>query len=131
MEIIFIVALVLVTIVLVGWPLANPEKYRRIGWAAPQGSVQDLYSARDSTFDALRDLQFEFTTGKLSQADYDMLKTRYDLKAAQILQQLDALKPARPAGRAKKAASAGKVCPKCGAESDTSNRFCVRCGGRL
>ena len=50
-----------------------------------------LISQRDSAYDAIRDLDFDFQLGKLRQADYVPLREKYKARAAETLKQIDAL----------------------------------------
>lgn len=64
--------------------------------------------------DALREIEFDRETGKLSDADYDSLKASYTQRAISAM---------RSAGTA--------ACEKCGARPETDARFCSRCGAAL
>ncbi len=130
MDIILIATLVFVTLTALGYPLINARQYRYANALRGNGQLESLEHARAQAMDALRDLQFDYNTGKLSDADYQSLRAQYELKAAQILQQLDALKGLAPNG--KRAAPAVKrICPRCHAALDTSDKFCAKCGARV
>ncbi|RIK33972.1 MAG: hypothetical protein DCC52_01895 [Chloroflexi bacterium] len=125
MESLFILALVSGVILLVGYPLINPARYRDANERAAPRHYDDLYSARENAFEALRDLQFEYATGKLSTADYEQLQARYQVQAADIMRQIDALEPdgAR--------ANVPRACPRCHAALSAQDKFCVKCGAKL
>ncbi len=125
MDILLILALVVGVIVLVGYPLVNPLRYRAADGRATAGRYDDLYGARENAFEALRDLQFEYATGKLSTADYEQLHARYQAQAADILRKIDALQPV--------AARAGepRACPRCRVVMSAQDKFCVKCGAKL
>ena len=53
-------------------------------------ALETLLSQRDAAYDALRDLDLDFQTGKLSETDYNALREKYKSRAAIILQQIDA-----------------------------------------
>lgn len=126
MEIFIILALIVVVILIVGYPLVNPERYRAQGVPQAANQYDDLYGARENTFDALRDLQFEYATGKLSSSDYEQLKARYENQAADILQQIDALQPKKA-----KTAQGARTCPRCKATMSAQDKFCTKCGTKL
>lgn len=46
---------------------------------------------RESLYDALRELDFDYRSGKLSQADYEALREDYEARAADVLAELDQL----------------------------------------
>ena len=51
-----------------------------------------LASQRDSLYDAIRDLDFDFQLGKLSENDYTPLREKYKNRAAETLKQIDTLR---------------------------------------
>tara|TARA_B100000674_G_C37831426_1_gene910720 strand:+ start:809 stop:1108 length:300 start_codon:yes stop_codon:yes gene_type:complete len=51
----------------------------------------NLEDAKDRALTNLRDLDFEFRMGKLSQADYTELKERGEIEAMQVIKALDEL----------------------------------------
>ena len=98
---------------------------------------------------ALKEIEFDRATGKLSEDDYQFLKAKY---AQQALAALDAEAPAQanaltavaesPAdvesliaarARAIRAASASRAptCPTCGPRPETDAVFCSDCGARV
>jgi ribosomal protein L40E len=88
LESILIVLLVIGIIIFIAYPLfaRSSEKL-----ADAPDALETLVAQRDSTYDAIRDLDFDFQLGKLSQNDYNALREKYKIRAAQILQHIDAL----------------------------------------
>jgi hypothetical protein len=73
---------------------------------APRRSKLDqLLERRDTIYDNLRDLRFEFRSGKYSEGDYEAMKTSIESEAAMILAEIDQVtesqvrrpRPVRPA----------------------------------
>jgi hypothetical protein len=127
MEIFIILALVVAVILIVGYPLVNPLRYReQAGSLATQSGNEELYGKREIVFEALRDLQFEFATGKLSAADYEQLKGQYELQAAEVIRQVDALKPTKP-----RSGQGTRACARCGSSMHVQDKFCTKCGAKL
>jgi Zn finger protein HypA/HybF involved in hydrogenase expression len=100
---------------------------------------QHLEDRKARIYENLRDLQFEFRVGKLSEADYQRTKQGLQTELAGTLAEIDALKTATGAAPAaaamvkKKAAPAKKaeaehVCPHCGAKFAQAMKFCGACG---
>jgi hypothetical protein len=57
---------------------------------APHRTKLDLLmEQRDSIYDNLRDLRFEFRSGKYSEGDYEAMKTGLENDAALVLAQID------------------------------------------
>lgn len=131
-------------ILVVGYPLVSAQSLEFAG-SAVEGdeNYEHLASARNSVFEAIRDLEFDRATDKLSTADYQAMRARYDAQAAQVLQKMDALdaaqakrgaalKPAGSdsAGKAKPAANKS-FCGHCGARVEAGDHYCPVCGKRL
>lgn len=140
--------IVFVAIFIVGYPLVNARRYEyaEVGLNGDD-AFEHLASARNSVFEAIRDLEFDYATGKLSDADYQAMRTRYDAKAAEVLQKMDALGAPRMKRASAKAESAvvepgvkpqtqrsnanRSFCSRCGARVEPADRFCLTCGTRL
>ena len=57
---------------------------------APHRSKLDqLLERRDTIYDNLRDLRFEFRSGKYSEGDYEAMKTSLETEAAVVLAEID------------------------------------------
>ncbi len=57
---------------------------------APHRSKLDqLLERRDTIYDNLRDLRFEYRAGKYSEGDYEAMKNSLELEAAQVLVEID------------------------------------------
>lgn len=98
--------------------------------APPVSPVQHLEERKARIYEGLRDLQFEFRVGKLSEEDYQ--KTKLDLQKdlARVMAEIDAIlggkAPAIPAEAAP--APIPRQCPHCGARFDRDMKFCGECG---
>jgi hypothetical protein len=57
---------------------------------APHRSKLDqLLERRDAIYDNLRDLRFEFRSGKYAEGDYEAMKTSLENEAAMVLAEID------------------------------------------
>src|SRR5256884_1929104 len=57
---------------------------------APHRSKLDqLLERRDTIYDNLRDLRFEYRAGKYSEGDFEAMKNSLELEAAQVLVEID------------------------------------------
>lgn len=93
-----------------------------------------LLAKKESAFDAITDIDFEYETGKLSDADYAQLRSSYRSHALDIMGRIDAF--GADAGRVsnhvtEQAGAAPPRCPDCGFLSSDSDRFCSVCGSQL
>ena len=108
----------------------------------PVSPVQYLEDRKAAIYENLRDLQFEYRVGKLSDADYQATKLALQKELAGVLAEMEATtarlgiggaRAAKPAAAAPKAASvtapaAGLKCPHCGATFEKPLKFCGECG---
>ncbi len=135
MTMILMALIVFVAILVLGYPLVNAQQYEYETLQNGDERGDNLTSQYNSIFDALRDLEFDHNTGKLSDHDYKEMRARYDVKAAEVLQKMDALAASqnkRANGKKAAASGAGKIaCPKCNARVLANDRFCPVCGARL
>ena len=137
----FFAAAVLVTLFILGFTLFIRSK--DLPEPVPVSPYHHLEVRKASVYENLRDLQFEYRVGKLSDADYQ--RTKLDLQAglAIVLAEIDRLKQLElsPAvgskGKvvAKKADAksdakldSAKICPHCSAKFDKPLKFCGECG---
>jgi hypothetical protein len=100
----------------------------------PLSPVHHLEERRAAIYENLRDLQFEFRVGKLSDADYNSTKLGLQKELAGVLAEMDRLKPGSVAtGTAAKAdvANSNVTCPHCGARFSSSMKFCGECGKEM
>ena len=57
---------------------------------APHRSKLDqLLERRDTIYDNIRDLRFEYRAGKYSEGDYEAMKTSLEMEVAQVLLEID------------------------------------------
>jgi hypothetical protein len=96
----------------------------------PVSPAKHLEDRKAQIYENLRDLQFEFRVGKLSDADYQQTKLGLQKELAGVLGEIEKVmggKPA-PAPKPKPAPKPGTVCPHCGATFAKSMKFCGECG---
>ena len=85
----------------------------------------------DEAVVALREIEFDRVTGKLSDTDYDELRTRYTARALESLR-ASATSPADEAEAAVLAyRSRLRSCTRCGPRSEVDAIYCSTCGTYL
>ena len=99
---------------------------------APVSPFDHLDERKAAIYENLRDLQFEYRVGKLSDQDYQQTKLDLQKELAGVLAEIDRLKqtlaqPVAPQKAAKKGPQKF-VCPSCKAEFPTALKFCGECG---
>ncbi|HEX4771781.1 MAG TPA: hypothetical protein VH351_13165 [Bryobacteraceae bacterium] len=130
---------VALTILALGFVLFVREK--DIPEPLPVSPTQHLEDRKQAIYDNLRDLQFEYRLGKLSDEDYQSTKQALQKELAGVLAEMEAvlaqLGPTRVP--AKSASGKGRapvrvkprsvtVCPFCGAEFAQALKYCGECG---
>ncbi len=158
MELLFAALIVIGIIAFIAYPLFTvaPDEIDE-----EPNALDGLAAQRDSAYDSIRDLDFDFQLGKLSPSDHAALRDKYTSRAATALQQIDALggngadahieeevarlravKHAAPSAddalerevarlRAHKGAPAGLRCANCGTPYRVGETFCAKCGNKL
>ncbi|MCS7314987.1 MAG: hypothetical protein RMI94_01000 [Bryobacterales bacterium] len=101
----------------------------------PDWPARQLEQRKAAIYESLRELVFEFRTGKLSEEDYRATRQELRRELAAVTAELERLatgKPSAPAGAATGAAQAkapaGAVCASCGARFPRPMKFCGECG---
>ena len=110
--------------------------------AEPESPFAHLDDRKAAIYENLRDLQFEYRLGKLSDTDYQNTKKDLQKELAAVLAEVDRLRAqlaspavAVPAPAPKPKTERGPetkpivfVCPSCGAKFERSLKFCGECG---
>jgi len=98
----------------------------------PVSPTQYLEDRKAQIYENLRDLQFEYRVGKLSDADYQQTKLSLQKELAGVLAEIDRVTQQAPSKAAvaapKPKPAAGTVCPHCGAKFAKPMKFCGECG---
>lgn len=99
---------------------------------------EDDLSPRSVALRALKEIEFDRATGKLSDADYDTLKATYTAEALAALRsesvasaESPSREPATARARPVVARGVGPTCPTHGPRSEINATFCSACGRRL
>ncbi len=111
---------------------------------APLSPVHHLEERRAAIYENLRDLQFEYRVGKLSDADYQQTKVGLQKELAGVMAEMDRVKAggaartvavatevvpaAAPAPAPVLEANLPTACPHCGAQFSSGMKFCGECG---
>lgn len=133
------------TLVLFGAGLYIFEPFIRRGTVSlrddyAETPLQGLLSQKDTIYSALKDLEFDYQTGKLSDDDYEELRKKFTAEASTVLEEIDSMRSSKNGGskagkKSQKTASATAVkertCDKCGFAHEEDDKFCQSCGADL
>lgn len=128
--------------------VARPLFARREHWlmASPNGEprIRNLLHRKDRLYSSIKELDFDFEMGKLSEEDHELMVSRLKRKAVEVLQDLEAaqqeigfddglveqeIRAARL--RMREQLSHGLLCPECGHLNERDGKFCSDCGAQL
>jgi len=97
----------------------------------PLSPTRHLDERRAAIYENLRDLQFEYRVGKLSDTDYQQTKVGLQKELAGVLAEIERVISGAPAAPAKAAPKPVLACPHCGAEFAKPMKFCGECGKEM
>jgi hypothetical protein len=146
----------IVAVLLVLEPVLRAAAGKPVELAVPLFADSDdeedpLLRRRDRALAALREIEFDRATGKLSEDDFARLQVKYQAEALAVLREVDAAKaadgctgaPAHGAAdtaagdaverliaeaRAQARTKQQRFCEECGTALEGSGKFCVGCG---
>ena len=128
----------------VGEPLIRRVSYTSHG-CEDNDDTASLLLQKEMLYVAIRDLDFDFQTGKVDQKDYDELRRQLEREDVDILRQLDAVDPLvvfdneverqvmvlRRRHISAARASSLETCPSCATPLESDDHFCPSCGQAL
>jgi hypothetical protein len=97
----------------------------------PVSPTQHLEDRKAQIYENLRDLQFEYRVGKLSDEDYQQTKLGLQKELAAVLGEIEKFGPGqtqKPQVQAAPAKKPENTCPHCGAKFPNPMKFCGECG---
>lgn len=142
--------LALGALALVLWPLVSDSSGEPRKNPEPASDAEEYEAASSPSVIALREIEFDRATGKLSDADYDDLRQRYTRQAIEEMRQHSAGAGAEADAGAsagmltqdlgsddaveaaiRRARVRGPVCPVCGPQKEPDALYCSNCGRYL
>jgi hypothetical protein len=147
--------LALLAIGFVVWPLWRPDAPVRLVDDSP---LTELIQRKDSVLLSIKELEFDYQTGKLSTEDYTRLDQRLRQQAISLLRQIEKVAPETAqleteleaailhqrqtpnrtsSDRQPERSSASvapvnqRFCPQCGVPAAATDNFCASCGAAL
>lgn len=96
--------------------------------ASPVSPTRHLEERKAAIYDSLRDLQFEYRLGKLSEQDYQQTKNDLQRELAAVNAEMARLLGPQPPASPPPAPPPSTACPHCGAKFAQAMKFCGECG---
>ena len=135
MTTILFVLLVILVSIFVMQPLIKPIHRRKHAKASSNHVAGDLLERKETIYAAIREIEFDYQMGKLSEEDFQQLRQQYKDEAIAVLQRLDKAqgKKAKKASGRNSPADQGvaKFCSQCGTAVTKNDKFCSACGSNL
>jgi len=96
----------------------------------PVSPTQHLEDRKAQIYENLRDLQFEYRVGKLSDQDYQQTKLGLQKELAGVLGEIEkrGTGPAPAPAKALSKPATSNICSHCGAKFPNPMKFCGECG---
>lgn len=117
----------------IGYPIYRAQKYQLAFDSNHRAS--DLEAQKAEIYKAIKDIEFDYQMGKLSEEDYTELRDQYKTQAIEILKKIDAraMGAARrgPGGQGTQKHARARFCHQCGASIQKGDKFCSNCGTAL
>ena len=135
MTVFIAVLLTVLTFAFVVYPFFR-QRLRSTG-AGDDAQLQELHFKRDTSYSMLKELEFDFQSGILTEDDYRDLEANYKSKAISILKSLDDvgkgphLEDEIERQVLKLRRGQERFCPQCGEKYQEGSRFCSYCGTSL
>ncbi len=146
MTILFLAALAAGVVLFILFPVF--ARYGEVSRLPTAGARErkSLGEQKERLYDAIKDVDFEYRAGKLSDADYQSVRSDLVSQAAVVISRLDELaepaEPVVPAQAPHKEASAesptkdvtateGPTCPSCQQVNPPGAKFCLQCGAQI
>lgn len=130
MLILGIIALVIGTAVVVTIPLTQKDMSTEEP-AYIDLTLAKLEEEKESAYNALKEAEFDYETGKLSDEDFQAIKDKYGAKAVEAMKKLENYQ-GKKVGGTKRESSRGlspkNFCSSCGAKIEKGAKFCGSCG---
>ena len=124
-----------ITFIYVTYPLFKQQLHS--AESVEDESLQELHSRRDTIYSMLKEIEFDYQSGILTDEDYHDLETRYKRKAIATLKDLDGMKKGTKIDKEIEKQvleirrSQGWFCSQCGVKRQEADRFCSHCGASL
>lgn len=92
-----------------------------------EAAREELLAQKRIAYEAIRELELDRASGKLSETDYQAMRRELEAEAIRVLQRLDALDDPQVA----EPAAAPNACPSCGSRAEPEHAYCHKCGASL
>lgn len=121
------VVLSLIVIAYIGYPFYQARQ-KKISFELNH-RAEELETRKSEIYAAIKDIEFDYQMGKLSEEDYRELRNQYRSQAVALLKEIDAVSDIRPQQSSR--GTRVKFCSQCGTPVGKDDQFCADCGASL
>lgn len=130
MELTIAVVLAVAAAIFIGYPFYQSRK-QKFSFESNH-RAEELENRKAEIYAAIKDIEFDYQMGKLSEEDYLELREQYKSQAVDLLKKIDVEEQGKQRRMGKKVKAAEiKFCVDCGMPVLGGDRFCTNCGTRL
>ncbi|MFQ5904889.1 MAG: hypothetical protein ACE5JO_14495 [Candidatus Binatia bacterium] len=137
MEVVVISVIGLASAMFVLWPLMRRGVgLKEVPVRSRNGGRENLLREKETAIGALKEIEFDYVSGKLSFDDYSRLNSSYENRVVKLLKELDGHDTEDPLSQVveeiiaerKNKMKAGQVCPQCYRSAPVGSNYCPDCG---
>lgn len=129
------IAILALTLLFIAYPLYNRRLVETGGSDVMESELTDLLYRKEAVYIALKDLEFDYKTGKLDDSDYQEMKSKFEAEAVGLLGRIDEVEKGSKSPKSGSHLSAkkaeGRFCVKCGSAVGDDFNFCGKCGAAI
>ncbi|MEE9610484.1 MAG: zinc-ribbon domain-containing protein [Desulfatiglandales bacterium] len=151
-EYVVILCILVVVGYLIFQPLLRQRDTESISSQSREIKGMELEKQKEDVYAAIKEMDFDFGMGKISEEDYQELRSQYKAKALEIMKEADRVDkkddmdaaierevqrlrekkaPKKKKGDKKETGVQINFCPHCGTKVGQSHKFCKGCGKSL
>lgn len=151
-EYVVILCILVVVGYLIFQPLLRQKDMEALSSQTREIKGKELQKQKEDVYAAIKEMEFDFGMGKISEEDYQELRSQYKAKALDILKEFDAVDkrddtdaeierevqrlrkkkaPKKKKGNEKETGVQINFCPHCGTKIAQDHKFCRGCGKSL
>ena len=124
---ILLLGIILTSVYLLLMPFVNTANVTALRMVFTSNGQKDLEYEKEMLVSQIKDIEFDYHTGKLSDEDYTALTREYKLKAASVLKQIDT----DGKSPVHHEPSPEIWCHECGTQALPGANYCQQCGASL
>lgn len=129
-------AITLLIAFFVAIPMLQRSPRFGLGKIGSNHSANDLVERKESIYSAIKEIEFDYQMGKLSDEDFKALRQQYKDEAVNLLKKIDQVqrRPGKSSGQTKRATkkqTSPNYCWVCGTAVTQNDKFCANCGTKI